>query len=263
MPESVDIIRAAIEIFVQGYCFGRSLTYPHIASQVEGLWWLRDAERPNPRDYRKEEWVAFDVSAEEVDRVAKLYSRGRYVVCAASRELQLDAVLRDQYKRLGYRLLTTEPMFVHALKRIPRVGPSESGNAHGVESDCSIARICLVDTCELAERFAKASRSRVLVAEQIIATAPFRQYVALFEEAIVGWVRSVTVGNCTWVANMHVDENLRRRGIGSSLLERLLRDDRKLGVRQSVLLATRAGAKLYPKLGYRQIGTMYIFAPRG
>ena len=37
MPESAEAVRAAIEVFVQGYYVGRSLTYPHIASQVEGI----------------------------------------------------------------------------------------------------------------------------------------------------------------------------------------------------------------------------------
>jgi len=37
MPESAEAIRVAIEVFEQGYYFGGSLTYPHIASQIEGI----------------------------------------------------------------------------------------------------------------------------------------------------------------------------------------------------------------------------------
>ena len=258
MPASAESIGAAIEVFVRGYCFGRSLTYPHIASQVEGLWWLRDAERSNPIDYRKEEWIAYGASAEATDRIAKQHTRGRYFVCAASNRLERDGELCDQFKRLGYRLLVTEPMFVHALKRIPRAGSPKLS----VAGDHSTVRVCQVDSRELAERFASASRSRAMSDEQLMQAAPFRQYVATLGDAILGWVRSVRVGSCAWVANMHVNEQHRRCGIGSSLLERLLRDDRKHGVHQSVLLATHAGAQLYPKLGYKQIGMMHIFAPR-
>ncbi len=258
MPASAEAIRAAIEVFVLGYCFGRSLTYPHIASQVEGLWCLRDAERSNPADYRKEEWIAFDVSAEETDRIAKRHTRGRYFVCAASRELESDDPLRDQYKRLGYRLLTREPMFVHPLTRIPRIAPPLPIDSSGG----STVRVCQVDSRELADRFAIASRSLAIPDEYLMHEVPFRQYVAIEGEAIVGWVRSVRAGSSAWVANMQVDEMHRRRGIGSSLLERLLREDRKQGVVQSVLLASHAGAMLYPKLGYQQIGLMHIFAPR-
>ncbi len=243
----------AIEVFAHGYCFGRSLTYPHIASLVEGIWCLRDADRANAVDYRKEEWIAFDRSAAEVDRIATQHARGRYFVCAVSRQLESDHVLRNDYKNLGYRLLTTEPFFVHSLKRIPRVTVS-----HSTETN---AQVLKVDSMELAARFAKFSKSRSLRQDHIAENAPLRQYVAMLDNELVGSVRSVHVGNSTWVANMQVEESFRRRGIGSRLLEAMLRDDRRLGFRQSVLLATHAGAKLYPKLGYKQIGLMHIFVP--
>ena len=31
---------------------------------------MRDAARQNPRDYRKEEWIAYNVDANKVDAVA-------------------------------------------------------------------------------------------------------------------------------------------------------------------------------------------------
>ena len=45
------------------------------------------------------------------------------------------------------------------------------------------------------------------------------------------------------------------------MLAKMLRDDRAAGVRQSVLLASKAGALLYPHVGYEQIATLFIFAP--
>lgn len=247
------VIHEAIEVFVRGYCIGRSWTYPHLASRVEDLWCLRDAERKNPADYRKEEWIAFESSAADVDRIARKHTRGRFFVCAATGQLDSDDQLRDDYKRLGYRLLTTEPFFVHSLKRIPRVSVATS-TAEAVS-------ILQVNSLELAERFAKLSKSRPMTAEQIADGAALRQYVAEFDGELVASVRSVHVGQSTWVANMKVEETYRRRGIGILLLDRMLRDDRKLGFSQSVLLATQIGAKLYPKLGFKQIGLMYIFAP--
>ncbi len=246
-------IREGIEVFVHGYCFGRSLTFPHLASQVEGVWWLRDAERKNPADYRKEEWVTFGVEPSEVDRIARHYTRGRYFVCAMSPLLVKDEQLCGQYKQLGYRLLTTEPLFVHSLARIPKVAAREPiGGAFRIEQ---------VQDEALAERFAEASGTKVIEPQYWETPAPFRQYVAIDDEQIVGWVRSVRVGANAWVANMNVIEAFRRRGIGTALLARLLRDDRKRGVRKSVLLATHTGAMLYPNLGYRAIGVLYIFAP--
>ena len=243
----------AIEVFAHGYCFGRSLAYPHIASLVEDIWCLRDADRKNAADYRKEEWIAFNRPAAEVDRIARQHTRGRFFVCAVSRQMESDDALQDEYKRSGYRLLTTEPFFVHSLKRIPRVTFSKHA--------ASAVQVLKVDSLELAASFAAYSQSRPLQSEHLGPNAPLRQYVAVSGDAIVGQVRSVHVGESTWVANMQVDEKHRRRGIGTLLLATMLRDDRKLSFRQSVLLATHTGAKLYPKLGYKQIGLMHIFAP--
>jgi hypothetical protein len=41
-----------------------------------------------------------------------------------------------------------------------------------------------------------------------------------------------------------------------------VRDDRAGGNSKSVLLASHAGALLYPNVGYEQIGALLIFAPR-
>jgi hypothetical protein len=42
----------------------------------------------------------------------------------------------------------------------------------------------------------------------------------------------------------------------------MLRDDRAAGASAGVLLASHTGAKLYPSVGYEQIGTLLLFTPR-
>ncbi|MGB9369171.1 MAG: GNAT family N-acetyltransferase [Xanthobacteraceae bacterium] len=79
---------------------------------------------------------------------------------------------------------------------------------------------------------------------------------------IVGRVRSVDAAGASWCADMYVDPRHRRRGIGLALLSRMLRDDRALGSRCSVLTASHTGALLYPRVGYERIGTLFMFAPR-
>ena len=61
---------------------------------------------------------------------------------------------------------------------------------------------------------------------------------------------------------MFVEPDFRRRGIGKSLLLRMLRDDRAAGATLSVLLASHAGALLYPTVGYQEIGKLLLFTPR-
>jgi predicted N-acetyltransferase YhbS len=60
---------------------------------------------------------------------------------------------------------------------------------------------------------------------------------------------------------MYVNESHRRRGIGQALLARMLRDDRARGSKGSVLLASHAGALLYPRVDYERIGKLLMFAP--
>lgn len=46
------------------------------------------------------------------------------------------------------------------------------------------------------------------------------------------------------------------------MLAKMLRDDRARGVENSVLLSSHTGALLYPQIGYEQIGTLLLFAPK-
>jgi hypothetical protein len=77
-------IEQALEVFVRGFASEKSRTHPYEFSRVGPLWVLRDAERRNPRDYRKEEWIAYGVAPAEVDRAARAATRGRFFFCALS-----------------------------------------------------------------------------------------------------------------------------------------------------------------------------------
>jgi ribosomal protein S18 acetylase RimI-like enzyme len=136
---------------------------------------------------------------------------------------------------------------IHTLRRVPR-------------SDAP-ARIDRVRTQHMADRLAKAAGTRQVLPEQLSAGSPLRQYVALNDDQPVGWVRSIVVGDATWCSNMCVKPAFRRRGIARAMLCRMLRDDRASGARTAVLLASHAGAKLYPVVGYEQIGTLLLFTP--
>jgi GNAT superfamily N-acetyltransferase len=247
MNRKVGEMDFAIEVFVRGHSTGRSRTFPYEASRVGPLWVMRDAERKNPRDYRKEEWIAHGIEPKEVDALARRHTRGRFFVCAMVGEREPDGPTRSAYKALGYRLLATEGFFVQRLARIPK--PARP---------VAIER---VRTPELAARLGKATRTRPIPDGLLASDAPFRQYVALDGGDIVGRVRSVDAVGATWCADMYVTPSHRRRGIGQALLGRMLRDDRARGSKCSVLTASHIGALLYPRLGYERIGTLFMFAP--
>jgi predicted acetyltransferase len=97
--------------------------------------------------------------------------------------------------------------------------------------------------------------------EHLDPDAPLRQYVALVDGEPVGWVRSIAVAGAAWCSSMYVQPAFRRRGIARAMLARMLRDDRAGGADAAVLLASHAGAKLYPVVGYEQIGTLLLYRP--
>jgi len=237
----------AIEVFVRGHAAGRSRTHPYEVGRVGPLWSMRDAPRKNPRDYRKEEWITHGVDPGEADAIARKHARGRFFLCAMLADGEPDGPMRAGFRALGYRLLATEGFFVQPLKRIPRP-----------PSSVSIER---VRTSDMAARLGKITRTRPIASNLLGDDAPFRQYVALDGEDIVGRVRSVDAAGATWCADMHVQDSHRRRGIGRALLARMLRDDRARGSQCSVLTASHTGALLYPHVGYERIGSLYMFAP--
>jgi GNAT superfamily N-acetyltransferase len=164
------------------------------------------------------------------------------------REGEPDEPTRTAYKSLGYRLLATEGFLLQRLKRIPKP-----------PSPVTIER---VRTPELAARLGKVTRTRLIASDLLGDDAPFRQYVAVAGQEIVGRVRSVDAVGATWCADMYVNPSHRRRGIGQALLRRMLRDDRARGSICSVLTASHTGALLYPRVGYERIGTLFMFVPR-
>jgi GNAT superfamily N-acetyltransferase len=249
MKRASQEIEFAIEVFVRGHSAGRSRTFPYEVSRVGPVWLMRDAPRKNPRNYRKEEWIAHNVNPREVDAIVRRHTRGRFFACVMIAEGEPDEPTRTAYKALGYRLLATEGFFVQRLKRIPKPPPPS----------VSIER---VRTADLAARLGKVSRTRPISSDLLEDDAPFRQYVALHGEDVVGRVRSVDAVGATWCADMYVNPSHRRRGIGQALLARMLQDDRARGSTCSVLTASHTGALLYPRVGYERIGTLFMFAPR-
>ncbi len=54
----------------------------------------------------------------------------------------------------------------------------------------------------------------------------------------------------------------RGRGLASALLATALADAREQGLQSSSLIATRMGAPLYERLGYRAVGTIQMWERR-
>lgn len=236
----------AIQVFGRGFSFTRSFTHPYEFVQVGPLWVMRDAPRRR-EPYRLEEILAHGMPPGEAVKRIRDYGPRRYALCAIEPpEADHDAI-KQGYKRLGYRLLRREPFMVKAV----------------VDSDASAdPRVVRVLTPGQMEALNRATGRRAMRPELLRDDAPLRQYMAFEDGEPVGWVRSVqTSPTAAWVAGMYVRPEFRRRGLATALLSTMLADDRRFGVEHSVLLASNAGSKLYPTLGYDQIGLLQLFMP--
>ena len=98
-----SVIHHAINVFVHGFCFIRSATHPYLAEQVDPLWVMRDAPRRHG-SYRNEEWVAYGLMAEEIDRIVRKHAQNRYTISAICSLDDPQETLRAGFKALGYRL---------------------------------------------------------------------------------------------------------------------------------------------------------------
>ena len=245
-PAKNELARA-ITVFVEGFTFTRSFTHPYLAQRFGSLWVMRDAPRQKAADARREEWVATDEPPNKVHATLRARHRGRFALCVIVPAGANEAEVRAAYKMLGYRLAGTEAFMVHDLRRIPRVA--------------SPAKITRVLAPALADAVNQAAGWSQILPAHLQVAAPLRAYAARKGGKVVGWVRSGVCAHGTWCSSMFVQPAHRRQGIGSALLAKMLRDDRRHGARQAVLLAGHAGAKLYAAMGYRRIGTLLLFNP--
>ena len=112
LTSAPSAIQHAIHVFVHGFCFTRSLTHPYLAEQVGPLWVMRDAPRRSG-SYRNEEWVAYNLAADEIDSIVQNHRRGSCTISCICRLGDSQDPLRTGFKALGYRLGATESLMIH------------------------------------------------------------------------------------------------------------------------------------------------------
>jgi GNAT superfamily N-acetyltransferase len=241
---------AAMAVFAHGFAYTRSRTHPYLAERRGALWVLRDGPRRHG-NARTEEWLAPGGDPAQVVAQVLAEARGRHALCVLHPQPTSHDALRDAYKAHGCRLLRTEPLMVHELRELPDFAAPPG---IGVER---------VTTVELAERLRRAAGQTQIAPADLPDTSPHRQWLALDGDVPVGWVGSVQTAAGAWCSNLYVLPDWRRRGIGRALMSALLADDRARGAALAVLLASHAGARLYPVVGYRQVGTLLVMSPTG
>jgi ribosomal protein S18 acetylase RimI-like enzyme len=156
--------------------------------------------------------------------------------------------LRASYEQSGYVCTETEFLMVLDLTRRPVEAPS-----HRVET---------ATPGDIDRLNASDPEPRTWVWPQTIAHPGMRHYFILHYDRVAARAFSWRCDAATsYVSHLFTDPTLRRRGLGKSLMLRLLGDCAARGDRWSVLVSSEDGYPLYRSLGYSALGRIFIFEP--
>jgi ribosomal protein S18 acetylase RimI-like enzyme len=238
-----------IDTFARGFAAWRSRTHPYIVGKIGPVWVVRDGPRKANTPERNREYVAFDTPPDIVVQHIKSDKPKGYALCVVHSGMERDAGIESAYKALGFRYASSEPFFVCQIPPVPRGrGPLP---------------VRRVTRLQEARAIAKAARSRQINEADLADNgAAWRLFAAFDGDIPIGWVSSIrTAPTRAWVANLHVAPAYRGKGVGSSLMRMLLRDDAGRDIRFSVLSASKAGSVVYRRVGYEQVGLLQLFRP--
>lgn len=240
-------LEAAARVFLTGFSATRSITHGYRVRDLDGLSVMEDTPRKRGV-YRTSEYVAVNADPTDLVSRCKADAERNYAIAAIYPGAGPFAETEGQFRTLGCQLVTREPMFTHRGLPAP----------HRIDVDVRRVR----DASEVA-KVNQTARTRQLNPSELRLSDPMiRLFAAWVDGEPVGWVRSVRGTEvATWVSNLWVNPDYRRQGIGGALMTTMLFDDRELGFEVSVLLASHAGAMLYPQLGYERIGTLLLYKP--
>jgi GNAT superfamily N-acetyltransferase len=236
---STYTIPQAIEVFVYGFCNGKSRTYPYVATKLESVWIMQDS--PARKSARKSEIVTHGIEPERVIQIVRKSGVGWHFLCDIHEPDADFTSIRSTYKSLGYRAISTEWLFVHNLQKIPKF--ESEPQAREIRDDATLDSI-----------YQRAKQKRKILTDTQL-------FGVWDDQQDIGWVRSIPHGTAAWVSDLYVYESHRGMGYGRALMSKLLKHERKQGLEQSVLLASSDGARLYPHLGYERIGVLQMFCP--
>ena len=245
-------LERALDCFCAGFSYTRSQTHKCVVDRTRLGRRMHDAPRKNGK-YRIEEFVTTCLDANEVSADIASLKAERFVVSAVRPVGTPEKPVKQSFLNAGFRTLRSEPLMVRQLLNRPSVVPSPY-------------RVARVESVPEVDAIAEFSRTRQILDADLHSDNPnLRLFAAWDGEHPAGWVRSVRADkDATWVSNLFVQPDYRRNGIGSALMTSMLQDDFDQGFEWSVLLASTAGAQLYPNLGYHQIGilTMFMRTPK-
>lgn len=238
-------LERSIDIFGHGYAATRSFTYPCEYVRIGPVGLVRDA-LARKKNRRSEEVLALGPPENGLAEAVRAAPTGRYAVCAFHEPEVDEKPFREAWKAEGYRVRCREAMMARRPAELDVPSPLP---------------ITAVETPEQMEALKQAAGSRQLLPEHL-GGDEHRAWYAHDGGRPVAWCRASRVGDCTWLSNVYTVDDYRRRGLARAVLAAMLADDLRRGIEWSVLLASTAGGKLYPTIGYDLLGWLQLFSPQ-
>ena len=237
----------AIEAHIQSSMLTSAFGDAREVLRIGRLSVVRDAPG-RKRPPRLQSIIITDVPADEAIKTIRSYEPTHWILCFINGMDANHESIKESYKAFGYRLNIRFPVFV---RKITSQAPAAKVLAHRIRNLRTIDEI------------SRLRRRKFLPPEAWQGDDPLmRVYSVVQDDQVIGWVESIRATKTSnWVSDMFVVPSHRGKGIGTSLLQSMLLDDHRHGVKNSALLSSSEGVKLYERAGYKQIGLMQIFAP--
>lgn len=238
----------AIQAHIDSTLYASTFGDPKELVQVGPIRVIRDAPGRR-RDPRKETFLISGVDPDKALEEVRFYGPKHWalsVIDPAGAEYDRT---KAGYKSRGYRLIIRFPFFALDLsKPVP------------IAASFPVDR---VTTKDRALAIKHVSGHWQVPEDQLVqGDARIRLYACFFGPNPVGWVQSIRANEQTaWVSGLYVTEDNRQKGIGSTLMSYMLREDAMYGAKYSALLASNDGSEVYRRMGYKELGLMQIFSP--
>jgi GNAT superfamily N-acetyltransferase len=245
IPQTIDVLCAA-------WAINNNITAPSEVVRFGPLWIVRDANA-KPGKARAEEIIAWGVSPTDTMRAVKDYAPPDKYLLEPLIKLDDDIdAINGEYKSLGYKAMSTETLFVCPLR-----------DRKAIPSKWAIHRVANMDEMRRVTTEVLGRARRKLRPQDLTDVRPvMRMYYAQVDGRAVAVARSLMPRRgVSWMHGVHTVEAYRRQGIATALINQVLADDAVLGSKHSALLATPAGAKLYPLLGFQSRAVLQLYAP--
>ncbi len=243
-------LETAMEAFVHSFAFSRAIIRPCEARRIGVFWCVRDVESTR-KDVRTDEWtVPAGSNPTEIAQAVESTTKQRsHRLCVAGSDTDELAAMKRMLTGAGYRFLRSEPIMA-----IETLAATSAHPRHEVIRVQSAAQVAELNA---------AARSRQILPAHLSDNPPsVRAYYSVQGGIVAGFVRCVTRHPAaTYVAGVETFVPFRRTGVATDLMNAMLADDCKLGVRYSVLMAGRVGEKLYSSLGFALLGYLQVYTP--